>query len=192
MSIEKAKMDVIDFLISALRDSIEELNNAIGRLEDMIEKTKPQNRTSPSPETPQPMSGRNIEEKMTETRTEEAEEREEIIPPETSQPRISPLAEEPMTETRHYEVGGRERDYWECEEKMILFRVLDYINKNQFASISDITRNFFDLNRNWLAGFLSGLYACGLVALRGTATHKLYSLTLEGIDYLKRMKGVED
>ena len=113
------KLEVLDLIINTLREHERELSEIATRLDEITQLLRDTifefiggevEGAISTPETPQPMSEYPNEEKMTETRTEEAEEREEIIPPETSQPRTTPLGKESMTETRHDEVGGQEEN----------------------------------------------------------------------------------
>jgi len=111
------KLEVLDLIINTLREHERELSEIATRLDEITQLLRDTifefiggevEGAISTPETPQPMSEYPNEEKMTETRTEEAEEREEIIPPETSQPRTTPLGKESMTETKYNEVGGQE------------------------------------------------------------------------------------
>mgnify|MGYP000421495462 CR=1 FL=1 len=67
----------------------------------------------------------------------------------------------------------------EDEPKHVLRQILQLLDRFGFLSITQLQR-LTSTSRNYLAGFLAGLESCNIITRRGTPTHKLYLLSEQG------------
>ncbi len=159
------KLDVIDFIITALREHERNLDRAVNQLCELLSDM----RRSQS-QSHQPSSSRSS---ISDSRGVSGGDR----------------SASGRTSSSSGEAEGRELNAESSEEKAALQQILNLLNQHRFLSLTDVSRMTFDLGtRNWLAGFMAALEATGVVERRGTATHKLHVLTPRGRRLLEEMK----
>jgi len=142
------KLDVIDFIISALREHERSLDDAINKLSELIDTCQ-----------------RRAQGSEFESHTVQ------IRPPPQHEHPSKPAGEEIPSE--------------EDEAKHVLRQILQLLDRYGFLSLTDLSRMVSEGTRNWLSGFMAALEALNIVKRRGTATHKIYTLTERGRRHLE-------
>jgi len=171
------KLDVIDLIISTLREhersldevsrelretsgelgrSAEDIREAAHLFREAIETLRPSMSESEShtPKPPEPSR----------------ENAERDSQPDQIQPR--PMLEHPSDEEA--------LSFEKAKMKETLRQILRLLDKYGFLSLTDLSRMVSEGSRNWLSGFMAALEALDIVKRRGTATHKIYILTERG------------
>jgi|GEM_PF-4465799 len=141
------KLDVIDFIISALREHERSLDYAINKLSELIDTCQRR------------AQGSEFKSHTVQIRS----------PPEHSS---KPAVEEGLSSE-------------EDEAKQVLREILRLLDRYGFLSLTDLSRMVSEGTRNWLSGYMAALEALDIVKRRGTATHKLYTLTERGRKHLE-------